>query len=287
MTSLSPLRGRGLALLRCPICSLELTAAGGSLKCPNRHGFDIARTGYVNLLGDRRRLPGAGGDSAVQLRHRAAFLDAGHLDCIAATIARQARQLGAGANKCGRVLDAGCGTGHHLGKVVATLKAPVVGLGLDISSEAGRHAARRWPNLAFATADVWRPWPVRDAAADLVMSVFAPKNFAETARVLRAGGLLAMAFPGPNHLAELRGRFGLMRQHEAKADRYLDAAAKHIGSPMAARLVRRAMLGLAGVRDVILMGPNAHGVARTALEIDAQSLRVTFDVVVLFARKRN
>jgi 23S rRNA (guanine745-N1)-methyltransferase len=287
MASLSPLMRRGLALLRCPICSLDLTAAGGSLKCRNRHSFDIARTGYVNLLGSRRRLPGAGGDSAVQLRHRAAFLDAGHFDGIGAMIARQARQAGAGVNSCWRVLDAGCGTGHYLGKVAATLKAPVVGLGLDISSEAGRHAARRWPDLAFATADVWRPWPVRDAVADLVVSVFAPKNFPEAARVLRPGGLLAMAYPGPNHLAELREGFGLMRQHEAKADRYLEAAAKHIGSPITARLVRRTTLGLAGVRDVILMGPNARGVARTAMEIDAPSLGVTFDVVMLFACKRN
>jgi 23S rRNA (guanine745-N1)-methyltransferase len=287
MTSLSPLTRRGLALLRCPICSLDLTAAGGSLKCRNRHSFDIARTGYVNLLGGRRRLPGAGGDRAVQLRHRAAFLDAGHFDCIAAMIARQARQLSAAVDNCWRVLDAGCGTGHHLGKVAATLQAPVVGLGLDISSEAARHAARRWPDLAFATADVWRPWPVRDAVADLVMSVFAPKNFPETARILRPGGLLAMAYPGPNHLSELRASFGLMRQHEAKADRYLEAAAKHVGSPITARLVRRTLLGLAGVRDVILMGPNALGVTRAALEIDAQSLRVTFDVVMLFAYKRH
>ena len=287
MTSLPPPTRCGLALLRCPICSLDLTSAGGSLKCRNRHSFDVARAGYVNLLGSRRRLPGTGGDSAVQLRHRAAFLDAGHFDCIGTLIARQARQAGAGANYCWRVLDVGCGTGHHLGKVADTLKAPVVGLGLDISSEAGRHAARRWPALAFATADVWRPWPVRDAVVDLVMSVFAPKNFPETARVLRSGGLLAMAYPGPNHLAELRASFGLMRQHEAKADRYLEAAAKHVGSPTTARLVRRVMLGLSGVRDVILMGPNAHGVTRTALEIDAQSLRVTFDVVMLFARKQH
>jgi 23S rRNA (guanine745-N1)-methyltransferase len=165
------------------------------------------------------------------------------------------------------------------------LKAPVIGLGLDISSAAGRHAARRWPNLAFATADVWRQWPVRDATADLVMSVFAPKNFAETARVLRPGGLLAMAYPEPNHLLELRRDFGLMRQHEAKADRNMEAVAKHIGPPITARFLRRTKLGLAGIRDVILMGPNAHAVTTAALQIDADSLRVTFDIVMLFAWK--
>jgi 23S rRNA (guanine745-N1)-methyltransferase len=276
---------RGFGLLRCPICRFDLTAAEGTLACRNRHSFDIALTGYVNLLGGRRRLPGAGGDNADQLRHRAAFLDAGHFDSIAAMIARQARRISAGPDIDRRVLDAGCGTGHHLGKVAAALKAPVVGLGLDISSAAGRHAARRWPNLAFATADVWRQWPVRDAVADLVMSVFAPKNFAETARVLRPGGLLAVAYPGPNHLAELRRDFGLMRQHESKADRYMEAAAKHIGSPITARLLRRTKLGRADIRDVILMGPNAHGATTAALQIDADTPRVTFDIVMLFAWK--
>jgi 23S rRNA (guanine745-N1)-methyltransferase len=174
-------------LSRCPICRLDLTAAESTLACRNRHSFDIARTGYVTLLGGRRRLPGAGGDSADQLRHRAAFLGIGHFDSIATLIVRQARRVSTGPDIGRRVLDAGCGT-SHLGKVAAALKAPVIGLGLDISSAAGRHAARRWPNLAFATADVWRQWPVRDATADLVMSIFAPKNFAETARVLRPGG---------------------------------------------------------------------------------------------------
>ena len=34
------------------------------------------------------------------------------------------------------------------------------------------------------------------AAIDLVLSIFAPKNFPEAARVLRPGGWLAIAYPG-------------------------------------------------------------------------------------------
>src|SRR5206468_1280309 len=74
----------------------------------------------------------------------------------------------------------------------------------------------RWPALAFAVADLWAEWPVHDAVADLVISIFAPKNFTETARVLRPGGWLAVVYPGPNHLIELSNRFGLMRQHQRK-----------------------------------------------------------------------
>jgi 23S rRNA (guanine745-N1)-methyltransferase len=285
MPSLSVPARPGHGLLRCPICRLEFIASGGTLACSNRHSFDLARSGYVNLIHGRRRQPAGGGDNAHQLRHRASFLDAGHFDAVDETMARHVKSVTEAVGKCWRVLDLGCGTGHHLGKMAAALEAPVVGLGLDISPEAGRHAARRWPELAFAIADVWREWPVRDAVADLVISVLAPKNFPETARVLRPGGVFAMAYPGPNHLIELRQFFGLMRQHEKKADRYATAVAQHIGSPAITRFVRRKKLNAAAVRDAILMGPNALRATTAAVEIGAETLHVTFDMVILFARK--
>jgi 23S rRNA (guanine745-N1)-methyltransferase len=53
------------------------------------------------------------------------------------------------------VLDAGCGTGHHLARIVAALGWGTTSLGLDISAAAARLAARRWAGLAFAVADLW------------------------------------------------------------------------------------------------------------------------------------
>jgi 23S rRNA (guanine745-N1)-methyltransferase len=70
-----------------PICRLDLAAAAGALVCRNRHSFDVAREGYVNLLRSRRTRPAPSGDSPKQLRHRTAFLDAGHFDHIAMHIA--------------------------------------------------------------------------------------------------------------------------------------------------------------------------------------------------------
>ena len=188
-----PLPGHGL--LRCPICRLDLAPAAGVLVCGNRHSFDVARDGYVNLLDGRRRSPTARGDSAEQLRHRAAFLEAGHFNPVASAIASHVAH--ATPVEGWRVLDAGCGTGHHLAGVTAALRTPVIGLGFDIARTAAQRAARQWQALAFAVADVWADWPVQDEAADLVLSIFAPKNFAEMSRVLRPGGWLALAYPGP------------------------------------------------------------------------------------------
>jgi 23S rRNA (guanine745-N1)-methyltransferase len=64
VVALAPRSGHGL--LRCPVCRLELTLTAGALVCRNRHGFDLAREGYVNLLSSGRHRPAAGGDSAMQ-----------------------------------------------------------------------------------------------------------------------------------------------------------------------------------------------------------------------------
>jgi 23S rRNA (guanine745-N1)-methyltransferase len=283
----SPLLVRaGHRLLRCPVCQFDLTGAAGALVCRNRHSFDLSREGYVNLLSGRRRRWASGGDSLEQLRHRAAFLDAGYFDDIAATIAEHAEQSCTSMSGAWRILDAGFGTGHHLARIAEVLLPDVVGIGLDISRDAARQAARRWPTLGFAVTDLWTEWPVQSAAVDLVMSIFAPKNFSEAARVLRPGGLIAVAYPGVDHMIELRDRFALMRRYEAAAQLYTEAVRHFVGLPRFLRLRRRAVLDNAAIRNAILMGPNARHLSVSALDAELGPLAVTFDVTVSFARKK-
>jgi 23S rRNA (guanine745-N1)-methyltransferase len=277
----------GHRLLRCPICWLGLDARGGALACGNGHSFDLAREGYVNLLPGSRRRPAAGGDGSAQLRHRSAFLDAGHFDFITAEIAERLQHAGtmsAGGDR--RVLDAGCGTGHHLARIAAALGPRTVSLGLDISAAAARLAAHRWPDLAFAVADLWSDWPVHDASIDLVLNIFAPRNFSETARVLRPGGWLALVYPEANHLIELRRRYRFLGQHGEKATRYREAASRTIGPAAVTQIVRHTILAPDAVRNIVLMGPNARHPGLTPLHAEAKPIGVTLDIAVLLARKR-
>ena len=284
---MSPLTPRpGHRLLRCPICRLDLIAAAGALVCRARHSFDLAREGYVNLLRGRRRRPASSGDSQEQLRHRTAFLDAGHFDDIALNIAEYIQQsdtqpiFGEW-----RILDAGSGTGHHLARIAQALSQPVVGIGIDISRDAARQAARRWPRLAFAVADLWTEWPLQDAAVDLVVSIFAPKNFPEAARVLRQGGWLTVVYPGVDHMTELRERLGLMRRHEAADRRYADAVTSFVGPQTVKRLRWKTVLDDLAIRSAILMGPNARHIAASTLDGELGPMSVTCDFIMLFARK--
>jgi 23S rRNA (guanine745-N1)-methyltransferase len=277
----------GHGLLRCPVCRRDLTGAAGSLVCPNRHGFDLAREGYVNLLRSGRHRPATGGDSSAQLGHRHAFFDAGYLDSIASTIAEYVQDE-CEVTEDGRwhVLDGGSGTGHHLARIEAALSLPVIGLGLDISKDATRHAARRWPKLAFAVADLSAEWPVKCETVDLILSIFAPRNFSEAARVLRRGGWIAVAYPGPEHLLELRHRFGLLNHHAHKSERLNAAANRLIGPTTTFRHHRKVTLDAAAVRAAIMMGPNAHHIAPWKLAAEIGPTAVTFDIAILLARRQ-
>ena len=39
-----------MTALACPVCGTELSVRTTDAVCPNRHAFDRARSGYLNLL---------------------------------------------------------------------------------------------------------------------------------------------------------------------------------------------------------------------------------------------
>jgi 23S rRNA (guanine745-N1)-methyltransferase len=262
-------------LLRCPVCRADLALVGRSLRCPQRHSFDLARSGYVNLLTGHGAVPAEGGDDAQQLSRRDAFLGKGYFDGIVDTIRRNL------PGDFRTVLDAGCGTAHHLKRLIGD-RADVITAGIDVSKDAANFCAKRYPEIAFAVADIWREWPVRDACVDVVLSIFAPKNFSEAARVLRPGGFLAVAYPGPDHLIELRRAFDLLDQGEAKTEIYASGMAEVMSAPWHQRIYVDVQLPGEDVIRAILMGPNAK---RAAGEVNSATRRVVFDIELLIARK--
>src|SRR3954466_1941900 len=127
-------------LFRCPVCRADLTLAARTLRCPQRHSFDLARTGYVNLLTGHGAVPAEGGDGPQQLARRDAFLAQGHFDGITDAIREH---LPPGTLT---MLVAGCGTAYHLHR----LAGPGVVAGIDVSKDAAAYAAKRYPDIGFA-----------------------------------------------------------------------------------------------------------------------------------------
>lgn len=243
-----------VALLRCPHCGADLAAdpGGRALRCAaGRHTFDVARQGYANLLAGDARTGTA--DTADMVAARDAFLQAGHYKPIAEALAAEAAALG---GVPGAVVDVGAGTGHYLAHVLDA--APDrVGLALDISKYALRRAAKAHPRAGAVVCDAWRPLPVRDAAAALVLNVFAPRNPAELRRILHPGGTLAVVTPTASHLAELVGTLGLLRVDDDKKTRLDAALAPHLTPDRAHRIGFTLALGHDDIATVVGMGPSA------------------------------
>lgn len=240
-------------LLACPTCAQPLDVARSPATCPAGHAFDVARQGYLNLLGAK---PPANADTADMVAARDRFLASGAYDGIADAAARE---LG-GAS--GSWLEVGAGTGFYLSRALEADPASR-GVALDVSVYAARRAARAHPRLASVVADVWKPLPLQTGVLTGVLCVFAPRNLPEFARVLAPGGSLVVVTPAPDHLAALRARHGLLGIEDGKNDRLLDAVAG-LFEPVTRTHVAYGVDAHADqVRDLIGMGPNAfHGVPR-------------------------
>lgn len=245
-------------LLRCPHDDGPLACApdARALRCPGGHSFDLARQGYVNLLGGGASTGTA--DTPAMVQARVDFLAAGHYRGLAEALATLVAELvppaGAGGH---RVLDLGAGTGYHLARVLDRLPASR-GLALDLSKHALRRAARAHPRLGAAVCDAWQPLPVRSGAVDAVLSVFAPRNAAEIARVLRPGGVLVVATPTGRHLARLVQALGLVGVDEHKDARLHTQLGPHLAAGPTRGLEQEVLLSHPDIVAAVAMGPSAR-----------------------------
>ena len=186
-------RPRWTACCRCSparICSAALTRDDRVVGCPSGHRFDIARQGYLSLLGSRARTDT--GDSADMVAARAAFLDAGHYRPIADAIADPGRRRRA---RCSRSAPV---PGYYLGGARSADGSAAGPTGRRARRVPVRRPARgRAPaRIGSIVADAWSRLPVRDGVAvGTVLSVFAPRDPAEIVRVLAPGGRVVVVTP--------------------------------------------------------------------------------------------
>ncbi|KIS27100.1 SAM-dependent methyltransferase [Arthrobacter sp. SPG23] len=248
--------------LLCPVCRNSLVPAlgGNRLACAEGHSFDAARQGYFNLLVGKGTVFEA--DTAAMVAARFDFLSKGHYKPLAEAVAELAMPALRGPHAA--VLDAGTGTGHYLKAILDA--SPASAVGLDISKFALRRAARLNPDAVNLVCDVWQPLPVADAAVDVVTVVFAPRNAAEFARVLRPGGRLIVVTPRPGHLAEIAGQTGMLGIEPAKEERLAASLEGHFAPHSTRELDLDLGLEPADVGHLALMGPAGHHLDPTALD---------------------
>lgn len=193
-------------IYQCPLCAstLQLQPNSRQYACANRHHFDLAKEGYLNLLPVQQKGSLTPGDNKPMMQARRLFLEAGYYAKMAAAVAALLKTYHPPAQPL-RLLDLGCGEGYYSRILVAALgnHTPLQMHGLDIAKFAVAAAAKKQPEAKFVVASVNR-LPFGDEYFDAVMRVFAPSNVKELQRVLKPNGLLLTVTPGARHLWQLK-----------------------------------------------------------------------------------
>ncbi|HEV2446694.1 MAG TPA: methyltransferase domain-containing protein [Candidatus Sulfopaludibacter sp.] len=254
-------------MLVCPVrgCHLALVRDDRRLTCPRGHSFDIARSGYINLLQPQDRRSKQPGDTAAAVKARRRWHDRGINGPLLSAIAEM---LDASPQES--ILDAGCGNGDHLGTLARQLGCDAYGL--DISVPAVDAAARRYPECEWIVANADRFIPYSDRSFSAVMSITARMNASEFRRVLRDDGRLLVAVAAPDDLLELRGagRDRVPGTVESFAPSFTLAAER--------RATTTADLDAEAVSDVL------HSIYRPIRSKPVQAMRLTLSLDLLLFR---
>ncbi|HGR0964757.1 TPA: putative RNA methyltransferase [Streptococcus pneumoniae] len=183
----------------CPICQENLTLLETNFKCCNRHSFDLAKFGYVNLAPQIKQ---SANYDKENFQNRQQILEAGFYQAILDAVS----DLLASSKTTTTILDIGCGEGFYSRKLQESHSEKTF-YAFDISKDSVQIAAKSEPNWAvnWFVGDLAR-LPIKDANMDILLDIFSPANYGEFRRVLSKDGILIKVIPTGNHLKEIRQR---------------------------------------------------------------------------------
>ncbi len=246
-------------------CGEQLSLRDKCFVCPRGHSFDVARSGYVNLLQPQDSKSKQPGDTVAAVAGRRRLHDRGVTAPLLRGIAEMLQ-----ASSTDVVLDAGCGDGFYLGSLQT--EAGFAGHGVDISIPAVDAAARRYPNCGWVVANADRFVPYARGSFSVVTSITARMNAAEFRRVLHDDGRLLVAIPAPDDLIELRG------EGRDRVERTVETFADAFDLIGRSRAATSAELDEGGVQDVL------HSIYRPLRAEPVTAMRVTFSLDLLMFR---
>ena len=201
--------------VRCPVCGRPVATDGRTLYCvggERRHSFDVASSGYVNLLPPGRGKNARTGDDKAMISSRTRFLDKGYYSRISGRIGSIISSI---AENAGRreiyFADCASGEGYHTCNIIKTVAENGIvpyAAAFDASKYgadrgAKRAAAQGLKEAFFAAANIFS-LPLTDGCCDFALSIFAPIAWDEMRRILKDDGRLVVASSGERHLFELR-----------------------------------------------------------------------------------
>ena len=258
----------------CPHCkeTLLLNATGDAWACGNKHQFDCAREGYVNLLPANRKRSLHPGDSPQMMEARRRVHAADLYRPLADAIEGLLSPLASMQN----MLDLGCGEGYY--SAALQRAQPQAQLyGIDIAKPAVRLASKQHQGARFAVASAYE-LPLPDDAQDVVLRVFAPSDDREMRRILTPQGFYLEVTPAAHHLWQLRAQLYDSPRAHGEARTVIPGMRLHEQSDISYEVELVGSL----LQDVVAMTPFAHRGHREKREqlllLDSLTVEMSFSL---------
>lgn len=165
-------------LFSCPFCQQALFLSENSLKCKNKHSFDLAKFGYVNLAPQVKQSKDY---DKSNFQNRQLILEAGFYQ----PILKKLLEILSSLPQHGNLLDIGCGEGYYARNLQAQLPDKHI-YAFDLSKESIQLAAKSDHSLTvnWFVGDLAHI-PIQDASMDMILDIFSPANYQEFQRVLQ------------------------------------------------------------------------------------------------------
>lgn len=201
-------------------------------------------------------------------------------ETIARMIAKREGNPAAG----GLVVDMGCGEGSHLQGILQWLdRSDWLGLGIDLSKEGIRLAARQYPDGLWIVSDLAHA-PLQDQSAQAILNLLSPANYREFKRILAPEGLLVKVVPGADYLRELRETLhGDSNKRDYSNANIVSLFRQHFPRMEEVHLKYRQRLETEELRDLVSMSPLAWSAeqANVAAFMNRDGAEITVDVNLL------
>lgn len=189
-------------LINCPVCGMPISKKQNTYFCVNKHNFDIAKEGYVNMLMCNQKNSKNPGDSKEMLIARQAFLNGGAyfellkvlVSIIQTSVLTQTK-----------IVEAGCGEGYYISNIKERLPNYNC-YGLDISKDAIKMATKRNKEVNFYVASSYKTY-IKSQSVGCILVIFAPFVEQEFSKILDDNGIIVVVKPRQDHLLEIKNCF--------------------------------------------------------------------------------
>ncbi|HBG5343720.1 TPA: methyltransferase domain-containing protein [Clostridioides difficile] len=281
------LLSENIYVFKCPICKENMiTVDENSVKCVNKHCFDISQKGYINLLNSNIKT--IYDKELFESRHE--IYNSKVYDNLIEEIKFIIKNYT--LNKYNNyILDAGCGEGYFLNKLYEDkdIYYRCKLIGIDIAGEGISIATRGENEIIWCISDLAN-LPFKDNKFDIILNILSPANYKEFTRVLNNYGMVIKIVPESNYLKEIRTSI----QENIKNSDYdnkniVDVFKNHLDLIYDNRINYKANISELNLRNLVKMTPltsslNEEELIRL-LELNISNITIDLRVMVGITRK--